>query len=266
MKTFIGPEISSGTPSFNSGHDDAKRLLKKARQPYRTTLSRAQDQFIALSSHQLRTPATCVKQYLGMVLDGYAGEVPDAVLEFIRIAYSNNEKQLDILSVLLKIATINSGQYHLAIQTSDICDVLQEVIKEFSPPLQQLHQHLAYTPPDSCNLPVDSAVITTAIGNLIDNASHYSPSGSTIRLKAEHSKSFVVVSVQDEGIGIRTTDIPKIFKKFTRLDNEFSDTVNGNGLGLYLAKQIVELHGGSIAVTSKLHCGSTFSVFLPLRK
>ena len=267
MNAFANLDMTAGTSSFATDTKAGSIILpKKSRRTYRTMLSRAQDEFIALSSHQLRTPATCVKQYLGMVLNGYAGEISDTAQDFIRTAYNNNEKQLAILNVLLKIATINSGQYHLDIKVSDICDVLQHVVSEFSPPLHKLHQHLDYTPPDSCNLPVDSEVITIAIGNLIANASHYSPSGSTIRMTAEHSESFVVVSVHDQGAGIRTSDIPTIFKKFSRIDNEFSDTVNGNGLGLYLAKQIVELHGGSIAVTSKLHQGSTFSVFLPLKK
>jgi signal transduction histidine kinase len=103
-----------------------------------------------------------------------------------------------------------------------------------------------------------------AISNLIENASKYSPSNSVIHIRVEQIDNHAVVSVRDQGVGIAKQDIPKVFEKFTRLDNELSDTVNGSGLGLYFVKKIAKLHNGRIDVVSTPRKGSEFSLRLPL--
>lgn len=99
--------------------------------------------------------------------------------------------------------------------------------------------------------------------NMIDNASKYSDPGKTIRISLADEGDMVSVAIKDEGVGVASEDIDKLFEKFNRIHNHLSDHVGGTGLGLYWAKNVVDLHGGIIKVTSELGEGSTFRVFLP---
>jgi signal transduction histidine kinase len=107
---------------------------------------------------------------------------------------------------------------------------------------------------------VDRSKISIVLENLIDNASKYSPPGKKIEVKLASSKSKLNITVKDEGVGIAKKDISKLFKKFSRVENEFSVLRGGNGLGLYWVKKIVKLHGGTITVTSKPGQGTVFTL------
>lgn len=238
-------------------------LLKQQRNQL-VEINKTKDEFISLSSHQLRTPATSVKQYLGMILEGYAGDVPDHLQVFLRTAYESNERQLTIINDLLKTARLDSGRYVLDKRPQDLCALTDAVVEDYKPLFTMRGQHVALEHTDDCTVNVDPAEIKIAIANLLENASKYSPDDSTISLTFSRSKSSLKLSVSDQGVGIAKADISKIFDKFTRLDNELSDTVNGNGLGLYFVKRIVKIHGGTISVKSEPHKGSTFTISLPM--
>ena len=226
-------------------------------------VSQAKDEFISLASHQLRTPATGVKQYLGMIIEGYAGEVPAYLQSYLRTAYNSNERQLSIIDDLLKTARIDSGNFTLSKTDYDICELIDEVIEEYQPITTIRKQEIIYKPDKPCRVKIDVPELKVAIANLVENASKYSPYESTIEIEVKHSKEQIKICVKDSGVGISKKDLTKIFDKFTRIDNELSDTVNGSGLGLYFVKRIVKMHHGTVNVTSELHEGSTFSVALP---
>jgi signal transduction histidine kinase len=227
-------------------------------------VNQAKDEFISLASHQLRTPATGVKQYLGMILEGYAGVVPSYLQSYLRTAYNSNERQLSIIDDLLKTARIDSGNFSLSKVEYDICELIDEVIQEYVPVTTIRKQKIVYKPTTSCFVKIDVAELKVAIANLIENASKYSPYESTIEIQVKHTKEHIKICVKDSGVGISKKDLSKIFDKFTRIDNELSDTVNGSGLGLYFVKRIIKMHEGTVNVKSELHHGSTFSVALPV--
>lgn len=226
-------------------------------------LNRAKDDFIAISSHQLRTPATCVKQYLAMILEGYAGDVPEDLRAYIQKAYDNNEKQLHILNDLLMVAELDSGHRKLMQKKEDICLLITEVIATLADTINSRRQHVTLLLPASCEVTVDAPQITVALRNLIENASRYSPEESEIVLKLEKYSSHIRISIIDHGIGI-PKNTGRLFKKFARIDSPVSDTVSGNGLGLYLVRKIVKNHRGRIQVRSRPLKGSTFILELPL--
>jgi PAS domain S-box-containing protein len=226
-------------------------------------LERAKDEFISLASHQLRTPATAVKQYLGMMQGGYAGELSDTIIPFLNTAYSANERQLNIINDLLKTAQLESGQYALITEPHDITQLLQEVIEAYKPVISMRQQTLAFKSTTTDKVGVDASEMKVALSNLLENASKYSPEGSTITVTVKTTPKHATIIVKDQGVGIDGDDINKIFDKFTRLDNELSDTVNGSGLGLYFVKKIINLHSGRITVRSEPHTGSTFTITLP---
>ena len=210
-------------------------------------LERAKDEFISLASHQLRTPATAVKQYLGMIQAGYAGAFPEKLEPFINTAYNANERQLNIINDLLKTAQMESGRYELAKENHELGMLIQEVLDTYKPVVSMRHQSFKYSDDTTRKVAIDAPEIKAAISNIIENASKYSPEGSTITVTAKIASKHATVTVTDEGVGIDASDIEKIFGKFTRLDNELSDTVNGSGLGLYFVKKIITLHGGDIS-------------------
>jgi PAS domain S-box-containing protein len=227
-------------------------------------LNSAKDEFISLASHQLRTPATGVKQFLGMLLEGYAGDLPSSQLVLLERAYNSNERQINIINDLLRVAQIDAGKVVLKQEQVDLVSLIQDVLGEQASKFAERQQKSVFSRQNSLHIAqVDEPRFRMALENIIDNASKYTPSGKTIKVKVAQTKGSITVTVIDEGVGIASSDIEKIFTKFTRLDNPLSVLVGGTGLGLYWAKKVIELHGGDITVSSRLGKGSTFTVRLP---
>jgi PAS domain S-box-containing protein len=228
-------------------------------------LNQVKDEFIALASHQLRTPATSVKQYLGVVMDGFAGPVSDDQLEYLKIANKSNNRQLDIIDDLLKTAHLDAKDYKLNIKSKDVVKVIKEVMQHYLPVLDAKDQRFEFASTQkSLKVNLDAEEIATCFANLIENASKYSPNGSIIEINVEPDDKFVSVIFTDHGVGINKPDHDKIFDKFTRVNNPLSDTVSGNGLGLYWVKRIVNLHNGEIFIKSRVGKGTSFIVHLPI--
>ncbi|HXH04826.1 MAG TPA: PAS domain-containing sensor histidine kinase [Candidatus Nitrosotenuis sp.] len=225
-------------------------------------LEHAKDEFISIASHQLRTPATVVKQYLGMVLEGYA-PTDEKRTEMLRIAYDHNNNQLEIINDLLKVAQIESKVLEAMHKETDVVALIKKIVISQQPDYDNRHIKLELScEHDEAVAEIDPLHLQMILENLINNANKYSSEDSTVSIKVEDSPAQVTVHIQDQGIGIDTKDIPKLFNKFSRIASPES-TVSGNGLGLYWAKKLIELYGGEIKVTSKLHKGTTFSVGIP---
>lgn len=239
------------------------QVLAKQREQLIAT-NRSKDEFIMLASHQLRTPASGVKQFLGMVIQGYVGKVPTKQLEILNRAYDCNERQLKITDDLLRVARIDTGLVTLTKLPYNVVDLIRNVIAESKSMCQARQQKVIFRPKkEKIPLIVDSKLIYMVLENLLDNASKYSPEGSKITVSVKQLKDMVSISVKDTGVGIAPEDKDKLFQKFSRINNPLSDTVGGSGLGLYLAKKIVELHNGSITIGSAVGKGSTVMVKLP---
>ncbi len=228
-------------------------------------LNNAKDEFITLSSHQLRTPATAVKQYIHLVLGGHFGALTPAQLRSLTIAYESNERQLNIINDLLKTAQIDSNRYTLKKQNLSIVEVLRDAIAEMQSSLRLKGQVVSFDPPRGLpKLLADRSDLNLVFINLLENASKYSYPNSAIEVIVTKKPKALEIAIIDEGVGIEKQHGRRIFEKFTRIDNELSDTVSGTGLGLYWVKRILALHGGSIKVISEPKLGSRFIVSLPL--
>lgn len=224
----------------------------------------AKDDLLSLASHQLRTPATVVKQYVGMLLQGYGGALSHKQTGMLKHAYDSNERQLQIINQLLYVARLDAGRITLHKEHIDIREVLDQVYHEQLVEAKHHKQKLVYKPPrKSIPAEVDVQYFHMVIDNLLSNAVKYTPEKGTITLAASKNDGEVLVSVKDNGIGIEEERQDMIFDKFTRLENELAADVSGSGIGLYLTDQIVNLHGGHIDVKSSPGDGSTFTVHLP---
>ncbi|MDB5164212.1 MAG: hypothetical protein JWS12_830 [Candidatus Saccharibacteria bacterium] len=226
-------------------------------------LNQAKDEFISLASHQLRTPATGVKQYIGMVLEGYVGELSSQQRNMLSRAYSSNDRQLKVLSDLLLVARIDAGKLRLNKKKVDLAALMKDVLHEQQSVFEEKQQAVELAMPTKLVAKVDAKYIRMVLENLINNASKYSPPKKTIVVIGKKTGRFISLSVRDHGIGISKKDQLKLYQKFSRLGNNASSNIDSNGLGLYWSKKIIDLHNGQLAVESRLRRGSTFTVKLP---
>lgn len=228
-------------------------------------LNDAKDEFISLASHQLRTPATAVKQYVGMLTHGYAGKVTKDQEKMLSIAYRSNERQLEIIEDLLRVAKIDDGKVYLEKSSCDVGQQIETVIKNQSVLFKSRKQKVVFNKPSKQVMAfIDQKLMLMVFDNILDNAGKYSPTGTEVTIDVEQDDHFTSVLIKDNGVGIRKSDRQRLFKKFSRISNPLSVSVNGTGLGLYWAKKILDLHEGSIEVSSKLNRGSTFTVKTPI--
>ncbi|MEO6761583.1 MAG: chemotaxis protein CheB [Candidatus Saccharimonadales bacterium] len=227
-------------------------------------LNNLKSEFAALASHQLRTPATAVKQYISLLMDEYVGEVSAEQLQYLQIAYDSNERQLTIINDLLKTVQLESNDFKLNKSQQNIVELVSEVITQLEPIFELRKQTVILdTDKQSISATVDPLEMKLAITNLIENASKYTFPGKGITVLVKEKNHKIQISVRDEGVGITKADISRIFDKFTRVNNELSDTVSGSGLGLYWVKKIVKIHKGTVEVVSAPNKGSTFKISLP---
>jgi len=228
-------------------------------------LNRAKDDFVALASHQLRSPATIVKQYIGILLNEMAGPLSEDQLQYLNTANNANNRQLAIIDDLLKTAQIDTKGFAITRQPKNLVQLVREVIGDYQATFESRKQSVQFTPHSAIVIVrADASELRTCVANLLENASKYSPRDSvvTVDIAIEHHQA--VLTVSDQGVGIAKANYEKVFQKFTRIDNELSDTVSGSGLGLYWVRRIVEVHDGQVSLKSKLGKGTTITVRLPL--
>lgn len=224
----------------------------------------AKDNLISLASHQLRTPATGVKQFVGMVLEGYAGKITSRQRSMLDKAYLSNERQLETINQILHVTKVDSGRMVIRKQKVDVVKIIDSVLGEYEQTLKSMKQVVTFKPHKKViYLMADNQYLPIVIDNLISNASKYSPPDSPIEITVKQLAESVIINVTDSGVGINSKDMHLLFQKFSRIQNILSVEAGGNGIGLYLCKEIVSLHGGSIAVESEVNHGTGFTVILP---
>lgn len=262
----------------NTDIDDIKETLSKKQELEAITLdlqnqrqelmelNSAKDEFISLASHQLRTPATGVKQFVGMLLEDYFGKLSEDQRTILEYAYESNERQLQVINDLLKVAQVDAGKVVLTKSRCDLAELLEDIMQEQRSQFAARKQRVVLDRPDEpVYANIDATRIRMVAENLIDNASKYTPENKriTVSINQISSANKVEIKVKDEGVGIAQEDIVKLFQKFSRLENPLSIQVGGTGIGLYWAKKIVDLHDGTIDIKSKPGKGTTFIVRIP---
>jgi PAS domain S-box-containing protein len=227
-------------------------------------IDRMKSEFISLASHQLRTPATAVKTYVALLKEGFGGKLNEKQQQFAELAYSSNERQLQIVNDLLFIARTESRSLVLKKERVNLNALAKEVVGQQISTIRKRNQTLHLELPENGVFhEVDPSFFKMVFDNLLSNASKYTPEGGKLTLKLSRRKGRIELAVSDTGVGIESVDIGRLFQKFTRIDNPLSSRVGGSGIGLYLLKQIVDLHDGRIDVESEKGKGTTFTVKLP---
>lgn len=229
-------------------------------------LERAKEEFVSLASHQLRTPATGVKAFASMLADGYAGKLNAKQTEFLGKVMESNERQLQIIEDMLNVARADAGRLILVKEEFDVVSMIDDVLIEQKATIDSRKQTLTFDKPHGAiKVNADPKRYRMVVENILSNASKYTPEGGkiTIQVKSEFGKVGVVI--KDTGVGIAKKDMSTLFSRFGRIDNPLAAKVGGTGLGLYLAKEIMDLHSGKILVKSEPGKGTEFTVELPLK-
>lgn len=224
----------------------------------------AKDELLSLASHQLRTPATGVKQYLGMVIQGFAGDISSTQRDFLDRAYASNERQLHIINDILYLAKLDAGRIVLTKTEFDLAELLKSICEDLQESGREAGVKLSVTAPKEALALGDGHMIRMVIENLITNAIKYTHPGGKVAISMRSDdKGCYVIDVADTGVGIEPGDIPKLFQQFVRIPNERSNQVSGTGVGLYLARSLAIMHGGDIKVKSRFGEGTTFTLIIP---
>ncbi len=248
-------------------HEDSLRkanILLQEQQNTLQKLNESKDEFISLASHQLRTPASTIKQLLGLLLEGFEGTLPINISEIIQKAYEINDRQIMIVNSMLRVAQIDSGKVVLNKQWLDLNEILRGVEKQYRGVINDRGQTVDLSLQKApLTIIADEHYLRMAIENIIDNASKYTNSGGKIQLKSKTTNDYAHIIIKDSGVGINKQDIPVLFEKFQRIPNDLSHKVAGSGLGLYWAEKVISFHGGKIKVESELGKGTSFHVYLP---
>ena len=224
-------------------------------------MSTIQDEFIATVSHELRTPLTSIRGFSQTLLASWDKIDDENKKKFIKIIEDQSNRLIHLVENVLSVSKMNASSEVL--KKVDV----NEVIKRIIPMFTEQYKTRKFVQKLNSNLPparLDEDKFQQILTNLIDNAAKYSTEGTTVTISTELVENFVEMKITDEGVGIKKEDFDKVFKKFSRLENHLTSTTQGNGLGLYITKQLVENMGGQISFTSEINKGTTFRVLMPV--
>ena len=226
--------------------------------------SRAKSEFLANMSHELRTPLSSIKAYAETLTSGGIEDTANR-LEFVREIETNADRMTRLIDDLLSISALESGKMPPRFEPMDLGRIASETVSGLMSSAQKKRAIIRLEP--FHNIPQvrgDKNQIKQVFTNLIDNAVKYTGSTGIIRVFASIQNDKIIVSVQDNGCGISSDDLPRIFERFYRVDKARSRELGGTGLGLAIVKHVVSLHHGTVDVASEEGKGSTFTVTLPL--
>lgn len=249
-------------------------------------LERLKSEFISIVSHELRTPLTSIKNSLDILMSGRCGEITPATEKFLNMAIRNVQRLSGIINDLLDLSKIEAGKMDFHFAPTDINTVISYVKSALSEVAKSKGLKLITNEAD--NLPeilADSQRLEQVLTNLVSNAIKFTPDGKSITISSRVVKAadikinenfkdiiknltgdYVEVSVEDEGIGIESKNLLHAFDKFAQIENSLSRKAGGTGLGLPIAKQLLDAHKGAIWCDSELNKGSKFYFVIPVNK
>ena len=223
-------------------------------------MNNIQDEFISTVSHELRTPLTSIRGFSQTLLGSWDKLDDENKKKFVRIIEEQSNRLINLVENILTVSKINADKP--VFREVDVNSSIEKVVQMLSQKYKQSKISMSF----HTNLPkamLDEDKFQQIMTNLIDNACKYSDVEGEIIISTSFADSEnVLIKVKDQGVGIKDEDIDKIFEKFVRLENHLTSKTQGNGLGLYITKNLVELMNGQIGVNNT-ECGSEFYVKFP---
>ncbi|MCI5108608.1 MAG: HAMP domain-containing histidine kinase [Candidatus Pacebacteria bacterium] len=229
-------------------------------------LSNRQTDFVSMATHQIKTPLSGIKWTLNMLLRGDAGPLTDDQKEWLQTSYESNERVLSLIDEMLESIRIDEDKLILEKKSTDLVSMFRETLKHLDPLIRRKSIKLSFRlePEEGAiNISADGQKLQIAFQNLVENAIRYTREGGNIDIIITKESGDIKVSIKDNGIGIPEQEKKDIFARFFRASNAYRKLEKGSGLGLFIARGIVEKHGGKMWFESKEKEGSTFYFIIP---
>lgn len=229
-------------------------------------IDRLKTEFVSVATHQLQTPLTGMKWFLELVLAGRAGALTHKQAEYLRHVNDSNDRMIRLINDLLSVSRIESGSAFTPNPTSfNLIPVIRQLITDNVAIAKSVGVHVKRLHlPKHLTVYADEPNVRMAIGNVINNAIRYSREGGLVEISCDASNpKEAVLTVRDNGVGIPRSKQHRVFEKFFRAPNALTKMPDGTGLGLYIAKAVIEAHGGRIWFQSREGKGTTFYVAIP---
>ncbi len=261
-------EIGDLALAFNAMAEQVKEREERL-----TELDQLKSDFVSSVSHELKTPLTTIKVLAHLLRRDDVGE--DDRVDYSKTIATECDRQIEFVGNLLDLSRIESGAYKLTKRPVDIVNLLEGCVEIENYRAESVGIELVTKlPSPPLFVDADSEALRRVVRGMIDNAIKYTPAGGRVSVSAQLVQEYVEISIEDTGIGIALTDLPHVFNKFYRAKS-FAETDKGQpdesgtlgtgvGLGLYLAKHVIEHLGGQLEVANKNRCGTMFKIILPV--
>lgn len=264
LVNFVGIALDSSLIYKNLA--DTKDQLRKANTQL-VELDKIKDDFVSIASHELRTPMTAIKSYLWMATKRPDITLSEKMNKYLSRAYISTERLINLVNDMLNVSRIESGRIEIKPVSFDLLALVDDVIAEVAAKAQEKRIHLSVFKAQVPKPFADLDKVHQILLNLIGNALKFTPEDGEISVSFFSDGKMLDISVKDSGVGISQEDLPRLFKKFERLDNSYvaTATSGGTGLGLFISKSLVELMQGRIWAQSEgVGKGTTFIFSLPV--
>jgi len=228
--------------------------------------NRMKSEFISVVSHQLRSPLSNLRWAIELLMSGRLGKIEEKQLEYFKILKENSNRMKELVSDLLTVSRIETARLPLKIEKCSLEEIIRNLIKEFEPFASASNVKITFKPQKILpKISVDASQIKLAIENLLDNAIRYIGEAGEVEIELRKLNKNLYFKIKDTGVGIPKRDQKYIFQKFFRSENIARYQTQGTGLGLYIARAIIEKLGGKIGFKSREGVGSTFWFTLPIK-
>jgi len=228
-------------------------------------LDKAKSTFVSMVAHELRAPLAAIEGYLDVILEGVSGEDPQRFRHILGRSRERVRGLLNLINDLLAISRMQAGRVAKEKEKLSLSNLLKDIVELIKGKALEKKVTMELEVPDELPLAyANREDLTRAFTNLLENAVKYNRNEGSVSVRARADDAFIKVEIQDTGIGIPKKDMAHLFDEFYRVKSKETRSITGTGLGLTIAKKIVEAHHGHIEVESKLHKGSTFRVLLPI--
>jgi signal transduction histidine kinase len=228
-------------------------------------LDQMKTDFVSVATHQLRTPLSAIKWTLSMLLKGDIGPLTNEQKTFLMKAYESNDRMVALLGDMLLSDQIESGKMRTSNSVTLLPELPENLLLELQPAALKKQVTLVFEHPAASYAPVsiDPQQLRAVLQNLLENAVKYSNEKGVVTLRIVENGTMTIFTVSDTGIGIPLESQKNIATRFFRAPNAVKMETDGSGLGLFIARSILEKHGGAIRFVSDEHVGTTFTVELP---
>ncbi len=255
LNDTLEQRVSSATKELRASNAQLQRL------------DEAKDEFISMASHQLRTPLTSVKGYVSMLIEGDVGKVTAEQKQLLNEVFVSSERMVRLIGDFLNVSRLQTGKFVIEKRPVDLALLVQREIDGLAQNASVRGMKFVFkVPKDIPTLQLDENKIQQVVMNFSDNAIYYSKDKSKITMTLKKVPGYVEFKVIDTGIGVPKSEQAHLFNKFFRATNARRARPDGTGVGLFLAKKVIDDHGGKIIFESKEGKGSTFGFRLPLPK